>query len=86
MYLKACPNLKHLIFDNCGHRLVNNKDIEELLIVYKNLKSLARNIQIWSNILLKIPILYPSLEKLVITELSIVHRITRINEKIISVP
>lgn len=37
---KACPNLKDLIFDKCGHCLVNNKDIEEMLIACKNLKSL----------------------------------------------
>jgi hypothetical protein len=73
---KACPNLKHLFFIECGHCLVNNKSIVESLMECKNLKSfgIIKSDRVSSNLLLKIPILCLSLEKLVIIHCSRVNK------------
>ena len=69
---KACPNLRHLIFNKCENRILINKDITEWLVVCKNLKYLEiiGSDRLSYNVSLKIPILYPSLVKLVIIQCS----------------
>lgn len=75
---KACPNLKDLFFIDCGHRLVNNESIEKSLIECKNLKSLGiiKQKRVSCNLVLKIPILCTSLEKLVVIHCSRIRKET----------
>lgn len=62
---KACPNLQHLSFENCGSRILNNKNLEALLIECSNLKSLIirDSRRISPKTIIKIPKLTSNLEK-----------------------
>ncbi|CAG8684807.1 25357_t:CDS:2, partial [Racocetra persica] len=61
---KACANLQQLSFENCGSRIINNKNLEALLVECPNLKSLAirGSRRLSPRILTKIPKLTPNLE------------------------
>ncbi|PKY55946.1 hypothetical protein RhiirA4_475832 [Rhizophagus irregularis] len=67
---KACPNLQWLSFENCGSRILNNKNLEALLVEYPNLKSLVirGSRRLSPKTITKIPKLAPSLEMIVIRE------------------
>ncbi|CAG8810499.1 21117_t:CDS:2, partial [Dentiscutata erythropus] len=67
---KACANLQQLSFENCGSRIINNKNLEALLVECSNLKSLAiRGSRCLSpKTITKIPKLAPNLETIEINE------------------
>jgi len=60
---KSCPNLQWLSFENCGSRILNNKNLEALLAECSNLKRLTirGSRRISPKTFLKIPGLAPSL-------------------------
>src|SRR6185369_3061459 len=67
---KACPNLHKLVFEHCGSRMVNNRNIEALLADCKNIQSVTiiGSDRISSKTIIKIPQLSLSLKVLKIKE------------------